>query len=285
MERYQVVGLNHTLAGKLPADVACPIPKILSPPAPASLRLIRRCTFTLSDPSQNHRLSTLSSHYDLLAVRPTTAAALQQACQHLDPVGLISLDMTVRHPYHFKHSLCRAATARGIRFEICYAPSILATDTAARRNLISNATQLIRATRGRGIVLSSEAPTAVGLRAPIDVINLATVWGLSTDRARQAIETEARATVVLADMRRTSWRGVVDVVDGGDLPPLPSPSARPAAKRKLDDAQSQKDDEAGASAESKTPGTTGPGPGPKPVQQSKRQAKKARVASAKSNKS
>ncbi|KAI9680108.1 MAG: hypothetical protein M1817_005125 [Caeruleum heppii] len=219
---YNVVALNHPLSGKLQSDLTSPIPSSLSFLTPAKLRILKRCTITLSEPSLNHRLSALQNIYDLVAVRPTTANALQQACQHLDNISLISLDLTVRHPYYFKHSICRAAIARGIRFELCYAPGILASDSAARRNLIGNATQLIRATRGRGIVLSSEAKTAVGLRAPIDVVNLAAVWGLNSDRGRDAVDKEAKWVVVAAAMRRSSWRGVIDVVDDGQSSAAPA---------------------------------------------------------------
>lgn len=88
----------------------------------------------------------------------------------------------------------------------------------ARRNLISNATQLIRATRGRGIVISSEAKKALACRGPEDVVNLAAIWGLSQERGREAVGREARAVVVQAEMRRRSFKGVIDVVYGGEKP-------------------------------------------------------------------
>lgn len=111
------------------------------------------------------------------------------------------------------------AIQRGIKIEICYAPGVLATDGgASRRNLISNATQLIRATRGRGIVISSEAKRALACRGPWDVINLAAVWGLGQEKGLEAIGREARSVVVQAEMRRRSFRGVIDVVYGGEKP-------------------------------------------------------------------
>ncbi|KAI9818956.1 MAG: hypothetical protein M1832_004124 [Thelocarpon impressellum] len=214
---------------------SCPIPSSLPTCTSTKLRLLRRCTLVLSDPTQNHRLSKLATHYDLVAIRPTNAAALQQACQHLDNIALISLDLTVRHPYHFKHSLCRSATARGVRFELCYAPAVLAGDAAARRNLIANATQLIRATRGRGLVFSSETRGPVGARAPLDVANLGVVWGLGPERARDGLAGEPRAVVALAEMRRRSWRGVIDVVHGGDSAASADGTPGPArAKRKAE---------------------------------------------------
>ena len=135
-------------------------------------------------------------------------------CQHTD-ASLISVDLTVRHPFHFKHSLVRAAINRGVRFEMCYAPAILSSDMKARRNLITNATELIRVTGGRGLVFSSEAKSAVGLRAPADLVNWAVVWGVNTEKGKQAVEREARSVVTMAEMKKTSWRGVIDVVDGG----------------------------------------------------------------------
>lgn len=111
------------------------------------------------------------------------------------------------------------ALQRGIKIEICYAPGVLATDGgASRRNLISNATQLIRATRGRGIVISSEAKRALACRGPWDVINLAAVWGLGQEKGLEAIGREARSVVVQAEVKRRSFRGVIDVVYGGEKP-------------------------------------------------------------------
>lgn len=101
---------------------------------------------------------------------------------------------------------------------MCYAPGVLASDSGARRNLISNATQLIRATRGRGLVISSEAKRAVGCRGPWDVVNLAAVWGLGPERGKEAVSKEARFVMVSAQLKRSSYRGVVDVIYGGKKP-------------------------------------------------------------------
>lgn len=88
-----------------------------------------------------------------------------------------------------------AALQRGLFFEISYSTSI--HDVGARRNLMANAASLIRATRGRGIVISSEAKKAVGVRAPFDVINLSTLWGLSQEKGREAVAGLSRTVVVL----------------------------------------------------------------------------------------
>lgn len=177
------------------------------------MRVLTRLTLVLDDPSQNHRLAALTNAYDILALRPTTEKLLQQACTSLE-CDLISLDFSQRLPCHLKHKLVGSALQRGLCFEICYSAGIM--DVQARRNLINNSANLVRATRGgRGVIISSEAKKAVGVRAPFDVINLATLWGLSQERGRDAISGLARAVVVSAKMRRTSVKGVINVIDDG----------------------------------------------------------------------
>jgi ribonuclease P/MRP protein subunit RPP1 len=108
------------------------------------------------------------------------------------------------------------AIARGVKIELCYSQAILSSDPSAKRTLISNVVQLIRVTRGRGLLFSSEARNALGLRAPTDVINLASVWGLGHERGKDGLTKEARSVVEFARLKRTSYRGVMDVVHGGE---------------------------------------------------------------------
>ena len=214
---YNVVALEQTLSGKVPGQIKCEIPNPLQCKTPQSLRVLRRCTLILNDASQNHRLSALGSAYDLLALRPTNEKAYQQACQSLE-CDIISLDLSQRFDFYFKHTTVAAAVQRGIRFEICYSAGVLAQDGLARRNLISNATQLIRASKGRGIIISSGATKAVGCRGPWDVVNLTVVWGLGQERGVEAVGREAKAVVAQAEMKRRSFKGVIDITYAGDRP-------------------------------------------------------------------
>lgn len=66
--------------------------------------------------------------------------------------------------------------------QICYAPAL--REETARRNLFANALALARATRGKGIIISSGARSAFELRGPYDVINMATLFGLSEQDAK-----------------------------------------------------------------------------------------------------
>ncbi len=216
---YSCVALSRTLSGKVPTNVttdAISIP-IANVKVPASMTLLTRITFTISDPTQNHRLSSLQPAYNIVALRPTNEKVLSLCCQSLE-CDLISLDLSLRLPFILKFKTMAAALQRGIRFEICYSGGVISSGTDARRNLISGATALIRATRGRGIIISSEARSALGFRGPWDVVNLAAVWGLSQERGKEAVCEEARKVVQLARLKRESFRGVVDVIFGGDSP-------------------------------------------------------------------
>jgi ribonuclease P/MRP protein subunit RPP1 len=94
-----------------------------------------------------------------------------------------------------------------VAIEICYAAGI--DDTAARRNIISNAVGLIRGTRGRGLLISSEARRTVDLRGPFDVINLATFWGLKQEIGMG----DGRKVLLHSDARRLTYKGAVQVVN------------------------------------------------------------------------
>ena len=211
---YSVVAIAIHVTGKLP-----PTPREISVSSltvPTSITAVfTRLTLTISDATQNHRLSQFTPAYNLLALRPTTEKTLQLCCTSLE-CDLISLDLSQRLTFLLKFKTVSSALQRGIRFEICYSPAIQTSgNSEARRNLISGATQLIRATRGRGIILSSDAKNALGVRGPHDVINLAQVWGLGQERGKEALCEEAGKVVRLAGMKRTSFRGVVDIIDGG----------------------------------------------------------------------
>ncbi|OKL56737.1 hypothetical protein UA08_07735 [Talaromyces atroroseus] len=209
------VALSQTLSGKLPPNLAAPQPPTN---APESLTLLTRLNLILSDPSQSYRMANLIPLFSIIAVRPTNEKSLLNACTSMD-CDLISLDLSVRLPFHFKFKTVSSAISRGVRFEICYSPGITGSGMEARRNLISNAMSLIRATRGRGIIISSEAKRALAIRAPMDVVNLACVWGLPQERGKEAVCEEARKVVALSSIKRTSWRGVIDIVNGGERPP------------------------------------------------------------------
>ncbi|KAK0657241.1 RNase P subunit p30-domain-containing protein [Cercophora newfieldiana] len=223
---YDVVALNHAVSAPIPntpAPITNPLP-LLNPisttttpptPPPTLPTILRRVSLTITDPSTtNYRLTDYTRAYDLLALRPTTEKAFSWACTSTtEPPALISLDMTSFLGWHIHHRTAMTAVHRGTRFEICYSQALNpAADARQRANFIGNVLSLLRATKGRGIVASSEARSSLLLRSPADVINLLAVWGLGPERGTEAMGTGARAVVVNEGIKRRGFRGVVDIV-------------------------------------------------------------------------
>lgn len=283
---YGTVALNHSLDLPLPAKpTAPPLPSLPSspppPPSPSSSsspspspplpRLLRRATLVLADPAAlNYRLPALAAAYDVLAVRPLTEKAFNHACLALD-VPLVSLDLTAHFPFHFRPRPCMAAVARGVRFELPYA-QLLAADPRGRANFIANLSALVRATRGRGLVVSSEAASALALRAPADVVNLLAVWGLAPERALEGLRSVPRSILVNEAIKRNGFRGVVHVVHVA--------SPRPPAARDADPAEEGHPAPAPAPAPPHSSGNQKRKPAGDEAAQptSKRRAKKMRLA-------
>ena len=90
--------------------------------------------------------------------------------------------------------------------QICFAPAL--REAGLRRQLFANALALCRETRGRGIVVSSGARSYMELRGPLDVVNLATLFGLTQQQALAAVTSGPAAVVQLAGARR-AYRGTL----------------------------------------------------------------------------
>ncbi|KAI1362752.1 RNase P subunit p30-domain-containing protein [Xylaria arbuscula] len=311
---YDVIALNHTIGGQLPANnITNPIPKFDSlayssstTPKPKLPTVLRRATVVLTEPAQHHRLPQLASAYDILAVRPQTDDAFSAACQNLTDISIISLDMTVRQPFTFRPKPCMFAVSRGIRFEVCYSQVLqgpapvqvlgpkgardggsnyaAGADARARAAFIGNVSSLIRATRGRGIIISSEARSVLGLRGPADVTNLLHVWGLPADRAKEGLSVLPRGVVVNEGLKRSGFRGVIDIInvadpiqadvemgEGDNEKPEAATKNLPGKKGKNQESNKKRKNGDGA----ETPGTGGSGEG-QPM--SKRQEKRLKAA-------
>ena len=122
---------------------------------------------------------------------PTNGTTFSLAClTHTVPSPLtthiISLPLTLpRFNFHLKHTLIRTALKNGAAFEITYAgalggqaDAILAeagfaeTGPNAKRNWWANAGEIVRVTKGKGILLGSGSTNEADVRAPRDVQNL-----------------------------------------------------------------------------------------------------------------
>lgn len=138
-----------------------------------------------STPKQASTSSTIFSGYDIIALTPTTPGTLSVAClTHSQPSALtahvVSLPLTLpRLPFHLKHTLIRTAIKNGAVFELNYSgafgsdPDTFETASVAiKRNWWAAAREVIRVTKGKGVIVSSGVTDESDLRAPRDIVNL-----------------------------------------------------------------------------------------------------------------
>lgn len=93
---------------------------------------------------------------------------------------VISLPLALpRLPFHLKHTLIRTAIKNGAVFEMNYSgafgsdPDALETvSMAVKRNWWAAAREVIRVTKGKGVIVSGGITDEPDLRAPRDIINL-----------------------------------------------------------------------------------------------------------------
>lgn len=86
-----------------------------------------------------------------------------------------------RLPFHLKHTLVRTAIKNGAVFEICYAGALGGDGDAligseggasAKRNWWAAAREVVRITKGKGIVVSGGVNSETDYRAPRDIGNM-----------------------------------------------------------------------------------------------------------------
>ena len=123
--------------------------------------------------------------FDVVAVIPTSQAALVAACEHPAVTCIVIDGDGGRLPYTLPPPKLAMACERGAVFELQYCGAL--SDAAMRRAFFANGAAVVRAARGRGIVLSSGASAALHVRGPYDVRNLANALGLPAERAHDAV--------------------------------------------------------------------------------------------------
>jgi hypothetical protein len=123
------------------------------------------------------------------------------------------------------------------------------TPDRARRDLLQNAMQLVRSSKGRSIFLSSGSSDPMALRAPRCAANLAVLMGVESGRALAVVGEGPRQLAERGFAMRTTHRGaaVVDLGEGVEAvgyvraPRAGDGTVRKAAK--ADDINDQEDDD------------------------------------------
>ncbi|GIL58287.1 hypothetical protein Vafri_13366 [Volvox africanus] len=192
--------VSATRARAAAAVTAAPLP-------PCHLRQLKRLNFVASDVVQTSQLLSskdIVRSYDIVSISTGNDRVLHQACTFL-PVDIISLELWQKMGrFKPRADSIQAALKRGIYFEICYAPAL--RDPSARRSLFSNAQMLVRLTRGRNILISSSARSAFEVRSPLEVIHMATLFGLTLKQAQDAVSLAPREVLANAAARLAGKR-------------------------------------------------------------------------------
>lgn len=144
-------------------------------------------------------MSDKIAEYDLVAARPRDEQEFNFCCVHAD-LDVISIKIKEKMGFRINLNLVLEAIRRGIMFELCYSSSL--KDINARRFFTGNATNIIRACKGKNIILSSGCKDVYDQRSPYDVINLGCVLGLTQDQAYNSIAKNCTQALQHAQVRR-----------------------------------------------------------------------------------
>ncbi|OMO67624.1 hypothetical protein CCACVL1_20418 [Corchorus capsularis] len=184
---------------------------LLGVPRSSPFRQYTRLTVCVDNASQSQALNSgnpVLKTYDIVAVRPFNQITFDHACEKAE-VDIISIDFSDRVPFRLKLPMVKAAIKRGVYFEIAY--SGLIVDVQLRRQMISNAKLLVDWTRGKNVIFTSAAPSVCEVRGPNDVANLASLLGLSVERAKAAISKNCRSLLAAALRRKHFFKEVIRV--------------------------------------------------------------------------
>jgi ribonuclease P/MRP protein subunit RPP1 len=179
-------------------------------PMDKHFNIYSRLSLTLDNEKTNYnnQIKQHSQKYNLISATPTTEKLFQLCCQELE-IDIISLDFTQVLNFHLKPTFISSALKRKIKFEILYAPSI--RDINARKNCFQGASDLIRKTGGKNVILSSQATDLFELRGVNDVVNLCQIFGMDPESARKSMGSNCENVIFRGATRQYTYRGVVSV--------------------------------------------------------------------------
>ncbi|KAG1826895.1 RNase P subunit p30-domain-containing protein [Suillus subaureus] len=187
---------------------------------------LKRLTIVLDNDSEKgfgltNANTSLVEPYDVIALLPTTSATFSLAClTHSLPSPLtahiIALPLTLpRLPFQLKHTLVRTAIKNGTVFEINYAGAIGGesdaslstfgvsdTGVSGKRNWWAAAREVVRVTKGKGIIVSGGVASEADYRGPKDIANLLTLLDLAQNLAHDASVAVPKSLILRAQARK-----------------------------------------------------------------------------------
>lgn len=112
-------------------------------------------------------------------------------------------------PFMLKRSPVYEAIQKGKYFELCYGALF---DGSKKRICLTNSINIIKATKGKNLIVTSDAASHIFHRGAVDICSLLTTLGLSRDQALNCIR-EAPDKCVRSARNRKLYKGVIEVVN------------------------------------------------------------------------
>lgn len=175
------------------------------------LRIYSRITIKVDDPSQCQSIAKFQQIFDLVAVEPQTEKAFQSAISNLD-VDIITFNLQQRLPCYMKHKTLGSAIEKGIFFEIKYTDFL---NSKSRAQAISNSKQIVRASRNRGMIISSgcHVNTPFQLRNSANVVPVLKMLGIDSNRANQMFKDWSLKALLNGRLRIKSYKQTIAIAD------------------------------------------------------------------------
>ena len=175
---------------------------------PMDFKILTRITVIVDNPDQVRCFQQeYIRSFDIIAIRPTNDKMFLQACMQMEHIDVISLDTDYKIPFKIKYSMVGAAIERGVFIELSYASAI--RSSSLRRNVLANAVNLVKYCQGKGIILTSNGEHFMEIRAPKDVINLASMFGMKGSQANDTVCNSCRGVVLHAYARSQTAKSVI----------------------------------------------------------------------------
>lgn len=203
------------------------------------LKIYSRVTLVIDDPSRGQTLNKISKVYDIIAALPVSERGLTLATTGGLDIDLLTLDYGQRLPTFLKHKSICGCVKRGVKVEVVYGYSL--RDVNQRRQFVQNVRSVVRASRSRGIVVSSGARDPMEVRNQLGVTALLRTLGMSSDQCSRANNELASLVLLNGRLRTKSYKQTIAAGSGDvsvvDDPALFGNSALKIVRRRRDSSE------------------------------------------------
>lgn len=179
-----------------------------------------RITIEINEPRYLNQLhengSKQLSTYDLIAVKTKNEKIFQSICTEQDcqNFDIITFDISDQLLYTVKKTQILEVIRKGISIEICYSSAI--SDKEKKKQVLSNCLEIIKATKGKNLIISSQAYNFIYHRSPFDLVAIFSVLGLSQDKTIAALQKNAIACLQRSKQRKL-FKGTITEAKKSDI--------------------------------------------------------------------